>query len=108
SRQVTLGVERGLGAGLELRAELYRRRFDRLVVQQRETDAQRAERLAPYLIPPDMPPASALLEHRPTVFPESTGRGTGTGVELLLRRSGRYVAGSVSYAFSKTTQEDHG
>ena len=105
SRQLVAGFERPLGAGLDLRVEAYRRRFDRLLVQRLETDAERAGRLSSYLLPPDMPADSALLEHRPTVHPESTGRGTAAGVEVLLQRTGDRVSGWLGYTFSQARRE---
>jgi hypothetical protein len=108
SRQIVAGVERGFGAGIDLRIEAYRRRFDRLLVQRLETDAERALRLSSYAIPPDMPSDSAVLEHRPTVDPESTGRGTAAGVEVLLQRNGERVSGWVGYSFTKTRRESYG
>ena len=108
STQIVAGFEEPLGKGLDLRVEIYRRRFDRLLVQRLETDAERALRLWDYALPPDLPPDSALLEHRPTVFPESTGTGTASGVEMLVRRSGVKLNGWVSYAYTRTTREMYG
>ena len=108
SRQFVAGFERLLRAGLDIRVEAYRRRFDRLLVQRLETDAERDARLASYVLPPDMPAESVLLEHRPTVEPESTGRGTATGVEVLLQRNGERVSGWVGYTFSRTKREAYG
>jgi hypothetical protein len=108
SRQVVVGFERAFAAGFDLRVEGYRRRFDRLLVQRLETDAERATRLLDHVLPSDLPPDTVLLERRPTVFPESTGRGTAHGVELLLRRTGDRVSGWVGYTYSRTTREAHG
>jgi outer membrane cobalamin receptor len=108
SRQVVVGAERALAAGFDLRVEAYRRRFDRLLVQRLETDAERAMRLLAFTLPPDLPADAVILERRPTVFPESTGRGTASGVELLLRRTGERVSGFVGYTFSRTMREAHG
>ena len=108
SWQLAIGLERPLGGGFELRAEAYRRRFDRLLVQRIETDAERELRLSSFDIPPDLPPDSALLEYRPTVDAESTGRGTATGIELFVRRTGRRVSGWLGYSFSKTMRGAHG
>lgn len=108
SRQISLGLERPLGAGFDLRAEVYHRRFDRLLVQQLETDAERARRLSFYELPPNLPPDSSILEYRRTIVPESTGRGTARGLEVLVRRTGRRLSGWVAYTFSKTTREAHG
>ena len=107
STQVVAGFERRLRYGLGLRVEGYHRRFDRLPVQRLETDAERALRLSVYEIPPDIPPDDVVLEHRPTVHPESTGRGTANGLEVLLRREGR-LSGWFAYTLSKTTRELHG
>jgi hypothetical protein len=52
SRQIVVGLERPLGGGVDLRVETYRRRFDRLLVQRLETDAERAARLLSFSIPP--------------------------------------------------------
>jgi hypothetical protein len=108
SRQVVVGFERALAGGFDLRVEGYRRRFDRLLVQRLETDEERATRLLAFTLPPDLPADAVILEHRPTVFPESTGKGTANGVELLLRRTGEKVSGWVGYTFSRTTREAHG
>jgi hypothetical protein len=108
SRQFVAGVEYPLGADLSLRVETYRRRFDRLLVQRLESDEQRAARLAPYEIPPDMPPDDVLLERRPTEYAESTGRGTASGIELVLQRNGRRLSGWLGYSFSRTRREAHG
>jgi hypothetical protein len=108
SRQFVAGFERPLGAGLDLRVEAYRRRFDRLLVQRLETDAERAARLSSYVLPPDMPADSVLLEHRPTVHPESSGRGRAAGVEVLLQRNGERVSGWLGYTFSRTRREAYG
>lgn len=108
SRQAAVGVERPLGRGVSLRAEAYHRQFDRLLVQQPETEAARALRLARYVIPTDLPLDSPVLEYRPSVHPASTGRGEATGLELLLQRSGARVSGWVGYARSRSTRELHG
>lgn len=102
------GFERPLGFGLELRVEAYRRWFDRLLVQRAENDVERAARLAGYVIPPDLPADSALLERRPTVHPENGGHGSATGIELLVQRTGKRVGGWIGYAYSKTVREAYG
>jgi hypothetical protein len=107
STQIVAGFERGLGYGLGLRVEAYHRRFDRLLAQRLETDAERALRLSGYEIPPDLPPDDVVLEYRPTVHPESTGRGTANGLEVLLQRQGR-LSGWFAYTLSKATREQHG
>jgi hypothetical protein len=108
SRQLVAGVEQSLGAGIDLRVEAYRREFDRLLIQRLETDAERGARLAPYALPPDLPPDDVVLEHRPTIYPESTGRGTSQGVEVLVQRTGERVSGWLGYTFSKTMREMYG
>ena len=55
SRQIVAGVEQAFARRFALRVEAYRRRFDRLLVHRLETDAERATRLASYIIPPDLP-----------------------------------------------------
>lgn len=107
-RQVVAGFERPLGGGVSIRIEAYRRTFDRLLVQRLETDEERARRLARFLIPADLPADDVILERRPTVFPESTGRGTADGVELFARRSGGRLQGWLGYTFSRTQREMYG
>lgn len=107
SRQIVAGVAREMGA-TTFRIEAYRRSFDRLLVQQLETEAERQQRLTLYVIPPDFPPDSAFVEYRPTVRPESTGTGAATGVELLLQRSRGRLTGWVSYTLSKAERELYG
>src|SRR4029453_7415807 len=80
SRQVVAGFERPLFRWISLRIEGYHRRFDRLLAQALETDAERATRLASYILPPDLPGDAVVLEYRPTVHPENSGRGTADGV----------------------------
>jgi hypothetical protein len=108
SRQVVAGFDMSLGSTLALRAELYHRRFDRLLVQTLETDAERTQRLSVYEIPPDLPADSVVLEYRPTVHPESTGRGTANGLEVLVRREGRRLSGWFGYTLSKSTRDLYG
>jgi len=108
SRQIVGGVEQHLDAGMTLRVEAYHREFDRLMTQRLETDIERQTRLSRYLIPDDMPPESAILEHRPTADPESTGTGRANGVELLLDRSRGRVSGWISYALSKSDRDLYG
>ena len=108
SRQVVLGFERRLRADVALRVEAYHRTFDRLLVQRLETDADRSLRLTGYEIPPDLPPDSVLLEHRPTVHPDSTGRGSARGLEVLVQREGSRLSGWLGYTLSKSTRELYG
>jgi hypothetical protein len=108
SRQIVAGFEQPLGAGLDLRVEAYRRRFDRLLIQRLETDAERADRLAGYALPVGIPPDDVVLEYRPTIYPESTGRGTAQGIEVLVQRTGGRASGWLGYTFSKTTREMYG
>ena len=108
SRQLVGGVEQLFGGGFALRVEAYRRRFDRLLVHRLETTAERALRLSAYVIPPDLPADSAILEHRPTVEAESSGGGAAAGLEMLLKRQGGRVSGSLAYTFSKATREMYG
>jgi hypothetical protein len=108
ARQIVVGFSRSLGAGLDVQVEAYRRRFDRLLVHRLETPDERALRLQSYEVPSDLPANSVILEFRPTIDPESTGRGTANGVEVLVHRSGRRVSGWLGYTFSRTTREAHG
>ena len=107
SRQVVVGVARELGA-TTFRVEAYHRAFDRLLVQQQETPAERDQRLTLYVVPPDMPADSALVEYRPTVRPQSTGTGNSTGIEVLLQRTRGRLTGWVSYTLSKAERELYG
>lgn len=108
TRQIVAGVERPLGAGFAARVEGYARSFDRLLVQRLETDAEYAARLGDYIIPPDLPAASAVLEHRPTVVPVSTGTGRATGLEVLVRRERGRVTGWAGYTLAKSTRDLYG
>jgi hypothetical protein len=108
ARQIVAGIDQTFAGGFTLRVEAYHRWFDRLLIQRLETDAERATRLAAYVIPPDLPSESAVLEHRPTIEAESTGRGDAAGVEMLLKREGRRVTGSLAYTFSKATRDMYG
>jgi hypothetical protein len=108
SRQIVMGFASPLGAGLDIRVEAYRRRFDRLLVHRLETPDERARRLQSYEIPDDLPADSVYLERRPTIDPESTGQGRASGVEVLVQRSGRRVNGWIGYTFSRTRRELYG
>jgi hypothetical protein len=108
SRQIVMGFSRPLGAGLDIRVEGYHRRFDRLLVHRLETPDERARRLQSYELPPDLPADSVVLESRPTIDPESTGRGRASGVEVLVQRSGRRWNGWLGYTFSRTRRELYG
>jgi len=108
ARQIVAGVEQTLGRGTSVRIEAYHRAFEDLLVQRLETDAERLRRLSNYLLPPDLPGDSALLEHRPTIHPESTGTGRAIGLEVLLQRHQGRVTGWVSYALSKSERELYG
>jgi hypothetical protein len=105
ARQMVLGMEHRFGHSNALRVEGYHRTFDRLLVQRLETDAERAARLAAFDLPPDMPTESAYLEHRPTIYPESTGKGRAFGVEVLLQRETGRATGFVSYTWSKADRQ---
>lgn len=108
SRQIVAGVERTLPGEFALRIEAYGRRFDRLLVQRLETDAERALRLSHYRIPPDLPADSVILEHRPTIVADSIGRGSSKGVEVQLERTAGVVSGFLSYTYSRSTREMYG
>jgi TonB dependent receptor/TonB-dependent Receptor Plug Domain len=103
--QIVAGAERALAGGISVRVEAYHRAFDRLLVQRRESDAAVQERLRDYIITADVPPETAILENRPTIYPENTGSGRATGVEFLVRRDGRRVNGSVAYTLSSSTRD---
>ena len=108
SRQFVAGVEQPLLADLHLRVEAYHREFDRLLVARLETDAELSRRLAGYAIPPGLPPDSVILQHRPTVHPESSGIGSASGLELQFVRRGQRITGTLAYALSKSTRETYG
>jgi hypothetical protein len=111
-RQAVVGFERRLTPTLTLRAEVYHRVFDRLLVQALETEHERQLRLTAYELPPDLPRDSALLELRPSANPENTGRGRAFGLEILLQRRARFVqdrfAWSISYAFNEAVRDVYG
>ena len=108
SRQIVAGVERKLFGEFAVRLEAYGRRFDRLPVQRLETDAERALRLRGHQIP-DLPADyGAAYEHRPTVVPDSTGRGSSKGVEVQLERTAGVLRGFFSYTYSRSTREMYG
>ena len=52
ARHLTIGVEQDLPGGLTARVDLYHKRFDRLIVGQLETEAERQARVALYDYPP--------------------------------------------------------
>ena len=108
SRQIVAGFEQTLRSNIALRVEAYHRRFDRLLVQRLENEAERASRLSIYQLPPDLPADSVILEYRPTVHPESTGLGKATGLEVLVRHEGRRLSGWFGYTLSKSTRELYG
>jgi hypothetical protein len=108
SRQIVFGLERPMAGGMRLRVEAFRRRFDRLLLQRLETDAERLHRLSEFEIPLDLPPDSAILEHWPTVHPQSIGTGRATGVELLVQRDRGRVTGWISYTLSRAEREVYG
>jgi outer membrane receptor protein involved in Fe transport len=49
-----------------------------------------------------------ILERRPTIYPESTGRGTAKGVEALLQRRAGRATGWFSYTYSRSTRDLYG
>ncbi len=108
SRQVVAGFERALVRGATVRIEAYHRAFDHLLVQRVETESERQQRLSRYLLPPDLPADSAMLEYRPTIHPESTGTGRAIGLEVLLQRNEGRVTGWLSYALSKSQRDLYG
>ena len=108
TRQVVAGTEQPIGAGFGLRVEGYLRSLDRLLVQRPETEAERRNRLRNYVIPDDVPPDSAVLEYRPTVFPISVGDGQAAGLEILLKRDRRRLSGWLGYTLSKATRDLYG
>jgi outer membrane receptor protein involved in Fe transport len=108
SRQAVAGFESPVTAGFDLRVEAYARRFDRLLVQRQETAEEQATRLRLYVIPPDIPSDDVILERRPTIYPESTGRGTAKGIETLLQRRAGRATGWFSYTYSRSTRDLYG
>jgi len=108
ARQIVAGVERTLPHQFALRFEAYWRRFDRLLVQRLETDAQRALRLSRLKVPSDLPADSMVYEPRPTAVADSVGRGSSKGLEVLLERTAGVVRGFVSYSFGRSTREMYG
>jgi outer membrane receptor protein involved in Fe transport len=104
-RQVVVGLDRMLAGAMTIRVEAYHWRFERLLVQRAETELERQQRLARYDLPPDLPPDSAILEFRPTVDPESAGRGRASGLEVLLDRNRGRVTGWISYTLGKSEHE---
>ncbi|HEU4890602.1 MAG TPA: TonB-dependent receptor [Vicinamibacterales bacterium] len=108
SRQIVAGVERPLPRAFALRFEAYWRRFDRLLVQRLETDAQRALRLSRLQVSSDLPADSMVYEPRPTVVADSIGSGSSNGLEVLLERTAGVVKGFVSYSYGRSTREMYG
>jgi hypothetical protein len=108
TQQIVAGTEHPIGAGFGVRVEGYVRSLDRLLVQRPETEAERQNRLRDYVIPDDLPPDSAVLEYRPTVFPISVGDGQAAGLEILLKRERRRLSGWLGYTLSKATRDLYG
>ena len=108
SRQIVAGIERTLPREFALRIETYWRRFDRLLVQRLESDAERALRLRRAGVPSNLPADSMVYEPRPTVVADSIGRGSSKGVEVQLERTAGVVSGFVSYSYSRSTRDMYG
>jgi outer membrane receptor for ferrienterochelin and colicin len=111
ARQLTLGIERDLGAGLVARAELYHKRFDDLIVGRLETEEDRQRRLSSYVIPPDFP-GGPPLDPLITTTPVNDGWGTARGLELSLMRRASGTApglsGLLTYTYGVANRHSYG
>ena len=104
-RQLVLGFERPLGAGINVRVEVYRRRLDRLLVQRLETDAERAARLAALPFPPTCQRTAPSSNIDPPSRLKPGGNGEWCRVADATNRAASRLAG---YTFSRTSREAHG
>ena len=109
SRQFVAGVEQTFGAGFCAAASRPIGAASIACSCSASRPRPSAPRGSPAIvIPPDVPPDSVVLELRPTVHAESTGRGSAAGVEVLLQRNTGRLNGSLAYTFSKATREMYG
>jgi TonB-dependent receptor-like protein len=111
ARLLTLGVEHDLAPGWRVRADVYHKRFDDLIVGRLETDEELEERLASYLIPHDFP-GGPPLERLITASPVNDGHGSARGFELsLVRRpasASAKLGGTLSYSYGVANRHSYG
>jgi hypothetical protein len=107
ARHLTIGVEQDLPGGLTARVDLYHKRFDRLIVGQLETEAERQARVALYDYPPSLQseiPADPLI----TSVPDNGARGQAYGVDVYVTRGGPRLSGWLSYTLGVARREANG
>jgi TonB-dependent receptor-like protein/carboxypeptidase family protein len=104
ARHLTLGVERDLPGGLTARVDLYHKRFDRLIVGQLETEAQRQARVALYDFPPALQ-SEIPVDPVVTSIPGNGGKGRAYGVDVYVTRGGPRLSGWLSYTLGVARRE---
>jgi hypothetical protein len=106
-----LGYERTLGAGFTARLEGYYRRFDRLVLGQLESDAERARRLARYDFPEELR-SSLPVDPVVTTAPDNSGRGRSYGFDAYVARDAAVpdarLTGWLSYTYGVAARTAYG
>lgn len=107
-RQLSVGVERTLGAGITVKVEGYYKRFTDALIGQLEPEPVRAARVARYDFPADLQwsvPTSPFI----TTVPVNEGRGTAYGLDVYLSRlGGGRLTGWTSYTLGRAIREAYG
>lgn len=108
ARQVSLGLERTLGAGVTLKIEGYYKRYTDALIGRLEPDAERLARIARYDFPVSLQSSVPVLPLITTV-PVNEGRGTSYGLDLFAnRQGGGRLTGWMSYTWGRARREAYG
>ncbi len=106
--QTSLGVERGLGAGLSVKVEGYYKAFSDVLIGRLEPEAERLARVARYDYPAALQsaiPVSPLI----TTIPTNDGRGRLYGFDVFVNRpGGGRLTGWTSYTWGRAEREAYG
>jgi hypothetical protein len=109
--QASAGLERDLGPTVTVRAEVYYKRFDDLLIGRLEPEAERLARIARYDFPiglADSVPSDAII----TTVPTNDGRGRAYGFDLFVSRTtapaDARLRGWASYTWGRAEREAYG
>jgi hypothetical protein len=109
--QLSAGLERTLGAGVEVRLDGYVKRFRDALIGRLETEAERQARIARYDFPADLAwsiPTEALI----TTVPTNDGRGRAYGFDVMVTRTApgpdARVRGWASYTWGRAERDAYG